>query len=120
MLTILTTANLRGLEAEARDKDGHSPNECFLKCRSAHCAAARDSIDLERKSWVRLMRCARRRDENSPCITNEAEETGQGFEDIGDEYRQNDSFSSSSSETSSGSISEEEFVDVYECNEKED
>ena len=115
--------NLRGLdlEADARDKDDHSANECFLQCRSAHCAVARDSMNRERESWVRLMRSARRRDEDSLCIVdeNEDKEMGQGSGDVCDRYRHSDEFLGSS-EAGSGSVSEEEFVDADECNEKED
>ena len=118
MLDLLTAANLSGLDAEARDKDGHSPNECFLNCRNAHCAVARDSLDLERESWVRLMKSARRRNEDSRCIADEDEETGHCSEYIRRKYRRSDSLSSS--EASSGSISEEEYMDAYDGNEKED
>lgn len=98
MLSLLAGAALPGLETEARDKDGHSPNECFLQCRGAYCAVARQSSDLERKAWARLMESARRHAEVSLYVPDE---------DV--RNRRKDSFSSS------GSVSEEEgFVDAYD------
>ena len=55
-LDALAVANIIGLSENARDEDGHTANECFLKCRSAHCAVARQELDAERKSWNALMR----------------------------------------------------------------
>ena len=117
-MDMLTAANLSGLEAEARDKDGHSPNECFLKCRDSHCAVARNAIDLERKSWIRLMKSARGQAEVSLRIADESEEVGQNAEDIRSKHRRSDSLSSC--DTNSSSSSEEEYVDAYDGNEKED
>ena len=119
MLDMLTAANLSGLEADARDKDGHSPNECFLNCRSGHCAVSRNSIDQERKSWSRLMKSARRQAGVSLYIAGEEEEPGRNTEHIYGKHRPSDSLSSI--ETSCGSISEEEeFMDAFDGHEKDD
>tara|TARA_R110002003_G_scaffold121_33_gene10925 strand:+ start:3817 stop:4161 length:345 start_codon:yes stop_codon:yes gene_type:complete len=58
-MQLLATANLLGLEPDTRDKDGHTPSECFLRCRSSHCAVVRESFDVEKQIWTRLMRSAR-------------------------------------------------------------
>ncbi|KAL8828114.1 MAG: hypothetical protein Q9191_002779 [Dirinaria sp. TL-2023a] len=99
MLNLLAAADLPGLETEARDKDGHSPNECFLQCRGAHCAAACQSLDLERKAWARLMESARRHAEVSRY--------GRDAKDVCNERK--DSFSNNSSVSD-----EEEFVDAHD------
>lgn len=115
---MLSGANLSCLETEARDKDGHSPNECFLRCRSAHCAVARSSIDLERQCWVMLMQSARRQAEVSPFTAVEDEETGQKTASVRSKHRRSDSLSSCG--TSCGTISDEEYVDAFDGNKKED
>ena len=58
---MLTSANLSVLKtiADAPDKDGHSPNECFVRCRGAHCAVIRKEWGVEKRAWVRLMMSAR-------------------------------------------------------------
>ena len=97
MLSLLAAANLPGLEMKARDKDGHSPNECFLQCRGAHCAIARQSLDEEGKAWARLMESTRRHAEVSSYVYD--------AEDVRNQRK--NSFSSN------GSVSEEEeFVDA--------
>ena len=116
VLDMLTAANLFGLDAVARDKDGHLPNECFLRCRSTHCAVARKPFDVERRSWVRLMKSARGQTEVSLGVADEDEEPELISEDIRDKRK--DIFSIS--ETSSGDTSEEEYVDAYDSNDKED
>ena len=125
MLDMLTAANLSGLEAEARDKDGHSPNECFLNCRSAHCAVSRSSADLERQTWVRLMKSARRQAGLSLYTAaaaddddDDEEETGQRSEDVHGKHSRSNSLSSV--ETSNDSVSEEEYADAYDGIENED
>ena len=55
-MDVLAAGNLTGLDATARDRDGHTPSECFLKCRNAHCAVARMPFDVERASFTRLMK----------------------------------------------------------------
>ena len=52
---MLAAANITALDASARDKDGHTPNECFKKCRNAHCAVSRKSFDVERTSFTKLL-----------------------------------------------------------------
>lgn len=115
-LEMLTAANLLGLDAEARDGDRHSPNECFLECRSAHCAVARKSFDVERWSWVKLMKSARRQTEVSCDVANEDVETGMVSEDMCNKRKD----SGFCSQTNSGSTSEEEFVDLYSGDDAED
>ena len=56
---MLAAAHLPGLDTWIQDKDGHPPNECFVKCRAAHCAVARMSSEVESKSWARLMQSVR-------------------------------------------------------------
>lgn len=109
VMDMLTAANMFGLNAVARDKDGHSPDECFLKCRSAHCAVARKPFDVERRSWARLMKSALRKTEISLDVSDEDEETGVIPEDIRHQCKD----ACMISETSSGSTSEEEYVDAY-------
>lgn len=60
VMELLTTAHLFGLDTLARDKYGHSPDECFMECRNAHCAVARKPFDVEMASWLSLMESARR------------------------------------------------------------
>ena len=116
VMDILTTANLFGLDAVARDKDGHSPNDCFLKCRSAHCAVGRKSFDVERRAWVGLMKSARRQNEVLLGVIDEDGETGMITNDI----RTNRKDSLFIIETGSGSTSEEEYVDAYDDKDEED
>ena len=58
-MDILASADLCKLDADARDSDGHTPNECFIKCRSECCALARKPFKIEAESWVRLMKSVR-------------------------------------------------------------
>ncbi|KAL0765958.1 hypothetical protein CaCOL14_011699 [Colletotrichum acutatum] len=58
-MDILASANLCGVDAAIRDKDGHTPNECFVRCRNSHCAVARRPFESEKLSWVSLMNSAR-------------------------------------------------------------
>ena len=58
-MDILASIDLYGLDVDAKDKDGHTPNECFMKCRNVYCAVTRKPFEVERQSWVRLMKSAR-------------------------------------------------------------
>ena len=58
-MDILASVDLRKLDADAKDNDGHTPNECFIKCRSECCALARKPFNFETESWVRLMKSVR-------------------------------------------------------------
>jgi ankyrin repeat protein len=78
VMDMLAEANLLGLDPNASDKDGHSPNECFVRCRGAHCAIERKSFAEENPSWARLMRAARRQFNVSDDEEDEDEEV---FED---------------------------------------
>lgn len=98
-MDLLVAANLSGLNTINRDRDGHSPNECFMKCRSAHCAVARKPIGVERMSWLSLMKSASRRSEFLLNLATEDEESGVILGDICDERQ--DPFGAS--ETSSDS-----------------
>ena len=61
VMDILASIDLCGLDVDAKDKDGHTPNACFMKCRNAYCAVTRTPFEVlvERQSWVRLMKSAR-------------------------------------------------------------
>ncbi|KAG7077698.1 B-cell lymphoma 3-encoded protein [Colletotrichum scovillei] len=58
-MDILASANLCGVNTAFRDKDGHTPNECFVRCRDNHCAVARKPFGSEKLAWVSLMNSAR-------------------------------------------------------------
>ena len=87
-----------------------------MKCRSVHCAVARKSFDVESRSWVNLMNSVRKQIEVSLDVDDEDEETEVMPEDIRE--KRMDSFSIS--ETSSDSMSEEEYVDAEDGNGKKD
>ena len=114
VIDMLARANLLGLDTEARDKDCHSPNECFLKCRNAHCAVARTSFDAEKRSWVRLMKSARTRIDDSIIVGDEYDETAMISEDLRDKREDSGFFS----DTDSDSTSEENYVDAYDGDDK--
>jgi hypothetical protein len=138
VIEMLTSANLSVLEAiaDAPDKDGHSPNECFMRCRSEHCAVTRKKWDVEKRAWVGLMISVRG---ESVVVDDEHYETEVRFEvdacnkrrdsiwEVSDEDKKNgvmsqeicdkskeSSFSGSETacETESMSEEEEEFVDA--------
>lgn len=115
-MDMLSRANLLGLDEEARDKDRHSPNECFLKCRSSHCAVARKSFDVEKRSWVRLMKSARTPTEESVILGDVDEGMGMVSQVLRDKRNDSGFFSDSGSD----SMSEEEYMDAYDGDEKED
>lgn len=138
VMEILTSANLSVLEAivDAPDKDGHSPNECFVRCRSAHCAITRKECDLEKRAWARLMISARggsvvvdddhdetevrfqggacKKSQDSFCdVIDEDEENGVIFKEICDKSKESSFLiSEEGCETDSMSEEEEEFVDA--------
>jgi hypothetical protein len=100
---------LSGLEPDSKDKDGHTPNECFLRCRNAHCAVTRQPFDVEKRARVKLMSSAR----------GHGEILYEGFDDddvtvVDDDFtsKRNDSFAFS--EASGDSDPEDEFVDAEE------
>ncbi|KAK1542098.1 B-cell lymphoma 3-encoded protein [Colletotrichum paranaense] len=51
-MDILASANLCGVDTAIRDKDGHTPNECFVRCRDNHCAVTRKPFESEKLAWV--------------------------------------------------------------------
>ena len=115
-IDMLAAGNLFGLDPDARDKNGHTPNECFLKCRSAHCAVARKSFDVEKGAWARLMDSARRQNKASLDVAgNETRPTrrdpltSKGIRNKNEDW-------SSLSEISSDNRSEEIYVDAEEGN----
>ncbi|KAL8789421.1 MAG: hypothetical protein Q9213_001178 [Squamulea squamosa] len=116
VLDMLAAANLSGLDAEARDKDNHTPNECFLNCRNTHCAVARRPFNIEKRSWVRLMRSARGLSEDSLDVANREKETWVNTkatcERPGESFLINDS--------SSDGSSDEGYVDADDGNQTED
>lgn len=60
-MDILASADLGGVDTAIKDKDGHTPNECFIRCRNDHCAIARKPFESEKLAWVSLMNSARGR-----------------------------------------------------------
>ncbi|KAF2014140.1 ankyrin [Aaosphaeria arxii CBS 175.79] len=59
-MDMLAEAGLIGLDPDALDKDGHTPNECFIQCRDANHATTRKRFELENESWTSLMATVRR------------------------------------------------------------
>jgi hypothetical protein len=145
VMEMLTSANLSILEAiaDAQDKDGHSPNECFVRCRSAHCAVTRKEWDVERRAWVRLMMSARGesavvddehderefRFEEDACkkrrdsfwdVTDEDEENGVMSEEVCDKSKKSSFLvSEAGCDTDSMLEEEEEFVDAEDWKDTE-
>ncbi|KXH39178.1 B-cell lymphoma 3-encoded protein [Colletotrichum nymphaeae SA-01] len=58
-MDILAPANLCCVDTAIRDKDGHTPNECFVRCRDNYCAVTRKPFESEKLAWVSLMNSAR-------------------------------------------------------------
>ena len=113
-MDVVSAASLRGLDPDARDRDGHTPNECFLKCRHAHCAVARQSLDVERESWSALMQSTRG---DTPVLLNEDENDQDWMATNLDAISCKHEDLCSVDEISIDSMSEHEFVDaedVYE------
>jgi hypothetical protein len=106
-MQILATANLPGLEPDTRDKDGHTPSECFLRCRSSHCAVVRESFELEKRIWARLMRSARGHGEVLHEVFDDDDITV-----VDDDFRDKRKDSFMSSRIVDESESEDEFVDA--------
>ena len=79
VMETLTSASLSVFEAiaDAPVKNGHSPNECFVRCRSAHCAVTRKEWEVEKRAWVRFMMSARR---ESAVVDDDYDETDVKFE----------------------------------------
>ncbi|KAH8896548.1 ankyrin [Thozetella sp. PMI_491] len=103
VMDMLAAARVSGLDSSARDKDGHSPNDCFAKCRGDHCAVARKSVEAENISWLGLMQSVAGETRIPP--------------DGSDEVEKRVAMSTSSrglDKASSGSTSEDEFFDA--CN----
>ncbi|KAK1816837.1 hypothetical protein LTR12_008779 [Friedmanniomyces endolithicus] len=99
MMDLLSTSCLVGVNAAARDKHGHTPHECFLRCRGMHCAVARKPFDLESQSWGALVESARRQNEGSKCEANNEAEAMFVVEEIFDDiFGEDDSDSASESE----------------------
>ena len=109
VIDMLTRAKLLGLDEEAQDKDGHPPNECFLKCRASHCAVARKSFDAERRSWVGLMKSARTQAEDSTITGDECGEVTTVPEDPPNK-RENPGLSS---DTNNDNILKEGYVNTH-------
>jgi hypothetical protein len=80
VMEMLTSDNLSVLKtiSDAPDKDGHSPNVCFVRCRGAHCAVTREECDVEKRVWVRLMMFARG---ESVAVDDELDEMEVRFEE---------------------------------------
>ena len=142
---MLISANLSVFEAiaDAPDNDGHSPNECFVRCRSAHCAVTRKEWDVEKRAWVRLMvsvrgesvvvddehdemevtveedACKKRRD-SFWDVTDEDEENGVMSKEICDKSKEPSFLVTETGwETDSMSEEEEEFVDAEDWKDTE-
>jgi hypothetical protein len=116
VMDMLTVADIFGIDTTARDKDGHSPNQCFLECRSAHCAITRKPFTVEKRSWARLMASARRPTKGSFDVDEEYEEAGVMLEKAEIE----DKDSSLVREESFDSESEEEYADAEDGMNRED
>jgi hypothetical protein len=116
MMDMLASANLIGLDVKALDKDGHSPNQCFVDCRSRYCAITRGSVEAEMESWARLMSSVRMQNDESSNIFDEKNTMDEGNEaDEMSKYsriERKDSFNISGGE--SESVADEEFVDAEE------
>jgi hypothetical protein len=106
-MTILAAAQLSGLKPDSKDKDGHTPNECFLRCRNANCAVTRQPFDVEKRAWMRLMSSARGHGEILYEVFDDDDVTV-----VDDDFvsKCNDSFAFS--EASGDSDSEDDFVDA--------
>lgn len=108
VMDMLAAAKIPGINTADLDKDGHSPNQCFLKCRSASCAIKRKGLAIERRSWARLMASVRGQAENSLDFDEGYEDAVVVVEEIVDEDRG----SFFGREESLASDSEEEYVDA--------
>ena len=109
VMDMLTSAKLLGLDEEARDKDGHPPNECFLKCRGSHCAVARKSFDAEKSSWVGLMESARTQAEDSIITGDEYKEVTIVPEDLPNKREDPGLFS----DVDNDNMSKESYLNIH-------
>ena len=118
-MELLTAAGFSGPKPDAQDKNGNSPNECFLECRNAHCAIARKSFGEEKEAWIRLMASAHGQRKASLETADDSE----GFDDEGIGLMQYDSLTSeellrddrdedSCKESDGDSSSEEVYIDA--------
>ena len=113
-MDLLTAAGLSGLDTEAKDKDGHTPNDCFLKCRSTQCAVERKPSKVERSSWATLMKSVREQPTEDPIRPFEHENRGHMLTDIYEKPRD----SITISEISIDDFSDEEYMDACDGSDK--
>jgi hypothetical protein len=116
VMDMLSTANILGIDTAEKDKDGHSPNQCFLECRNAHCAIVRKPFAVEKRSWTRLMASVGEQAENPLKLDEEHEEVEVILGKVADV----DEDSISISEHSIDSDREDEFVDADDGTARED
>ena len=107
-MDMLAASKITGLDATSRDTDGHTPNECFLKCRSAHCAVARMPFDMERTSFTRLLKSIAGEIEVPFAVLDEDGYRVVMPEAVHDNRSESDLFS----EISSDNMSDDEYVDA--------
>ena len=109
VMEILTSASLSAFEAiaDTPDKNGHSPNECFVRCRSAHCAVTRKEWEVEKRAWVRLMMSARG---ESAVVDDNYDETDVKFEEYTSRKRK-DSFWDVTDEDEENGVMSKEIYD---------
>ncbi|EXF77969.1 B-cell lymphoma 3-encoded protein [Colletotrichum fioriniae PJ7] len=114
-MDILASADLGGVDTAIKDKDGHTPNECFIRCRNDHCAIARKPFESEKLAWVSLMNSARGRNFPPQDLTAQQaddESTVIAFEDEWS-YRKRSTTSPVFVDSSDGEASsDDEFVDA--------
>jgi hypothetical protein len=108
-MNIIASAHLSGLQPNSQDKSGHTPNECFLRCRNAHCAVTRQSFDLEKQAWVRLMNSARGHGEVLCEVFDDDDITV-----VADDFSCKRKDSLAVSDSSYDNESDDEFVDAEE------
>ena len=113
-MDLLATANLHGLDTLSRDRNGHTPDECFVECRNSHCAVARKPFDVERRSWARLMKSMYEQAAVLPDFDDADEDTELLFKDIAYENKT----SSRLTEISSDCVSEDEYMDAEDGTEE--
>jgi len=105
-MALLAAAKLPGFKPAAQDKDGHTPNECFLRCRDVYCAVAREPFKAEKRAWISLLSSARGHGEVIGEVFDDDDETV-----VDDDFstKRRDSFVTS--ESGDGSDSDD-FVDA--------
>ncbi len=102
---LLSTSCLIGVNAAARDKHGHTPQECFSRCCATYCAVARKPFDFESQSWGALIESKRRQNEGSKCEANDEGEAMLVVEEIFDDIL---------GEDDGDSTSESEYADAQD------